>query len=45
MLLVVRVPVLSVQMIVVQPNVSTLGNLRTSALFLDNLLEPKAKQV
>jgi len=45
MSLVVRVPVLSVQIIVVHPKVSTEGNFLTKALFLDNLLDPKAKQV
>jgi len=44
-LLVVNVPVLSEQMTVVHPNVSTLINLLTIALCLAILLVPKAKQV
>jgi len=44
-LLVVKVPVLSEHMTVVQPNVSTLISLLTIALCLAILLVPKAKQV
>lgn len=45
MLLVVRVPVLSEQMTVVQPNVSTLINLLTMALCLAILRVPNARHV
>lgn len=45
MLLVVKVPVLSEHMTVVQPKVSTLINLLTIALCLAILLVPRAKQV
>ena len=44
-LLVVRVPVLSEQMMVVQPSVSTLISLLTKALCLIILLVPSARQV
>jgi len=43
--LVVSVPVLSEQMIVVHPSVSTLYNFLMMAFYLDILLEPKAKHV
>ena len=43
--LVVRVPVLSLQITVVQPRVSTDGRLRTMAFFLAILRVPRAKQV
>mmetsp|Transcript_13157 Transcript_13157/g.43355 ORF Transcript_13157/g.43355 Transcript_13157/m.43355 type:complete len:285 (+) Transcript_13157:1632-2486(+) len=42
---VVSVPVLSLQMTVVQPSVSTLGSLRTMAFFLAILRVPSARQV
>jgi hypothetical protein len=42
---VVKVPVLSEQMIVVHPKVSTDGNDLMIAFFLAILLDPKAKQV
>jgi len=42
--LVVRVPVLSEQMTVVQPSVSTEGSLRTMALRLTILRVPRARQ-
>lgn len=45
MLLVVSVPVLSEQMTVVQPNVSTLISLLTIDLCLAILLVPRARQV
>jgi hypothetical protein len=41
----VRVPVLSEQMTVVQPSVSTDGSLLTMALFLAIFLVPRARQV
>ena len=44
-LLVVRVPVLSEQITVVQPNVSTEGRDRTMAFLSAIFLVPKAKQV
>ena len=44
-LFVVRVPVLSEQITVVQPKVSTLLSLRTIAYYSDIFLVPKAKQV
>ena len=42
---VVNVPVLSLQMTLVQPSVSTLGNLRTMAFFFAIFLVPSAKHV
>jgi hypothetical protein len=42
---VVKVPVLSEQIIVVQPKTSTDGNFLTIAFFLAILLVPKARQV
>ena len=45
MLLVVSVPVLSLQMTEVHPSVSTLCSLRTMAFFLAILRVPSARQV
>lgn len=42
---VVRVPVLSEQITVVQPNVQTLGNFRMIAFYFAILLAPNARQV
>ena len=44
-LFVVRVPVLSEQITVVQPRVSTLGSLRTIAFFFAIYLVPSARHV